>query len=122
MQQFNPDNDVEYMGGKSARQLLEAKSTCPILTGVVNTRWGPVSAGNLIAGIAAGAESQRVTIQELVKDLNPHNNFQNAQTSISSIYPATLSGKGDLCFQLLFYHFILSLINKSIYYIYSQET
>lgn len=92
----NPDSDVEYTDGygpRSARQ-LSGESTCPILTGVINTRWGAVSAGNLIAGIAAGAESQQVPILELTK--GSVLNYQNVQSTISTIYPATLSGALNL--------------------------
>ncbi|CAK1601948.1 unnamed protein product [Parnassius mnemosyne] len=92
IRQYNPKDDVEstYTGSsKSERQVL-GQSTCPILSGVVNTRWGAVSAGNLIAGIAAGAELQQVPIQELTK--SSILNYNNVQSSVTSIYPATLSG------------------------------
>ncbi|KAL4702983.1 hypothetical protein ACJJTC_008761 [Scirpophaga incertulas] len=87
--QMQNSPDVEYMGRRFAQQLL-GESTCPILTGVVNTRWGAVSGGNLLAGIAAGSERQQVSILELTK--GSELNYQNVQQSINSIYPATLSG------------------------------
>ncbi|GLV43133.1 uncharacterized protein CBL_14188 [Carabus blaptoides fortunei] len=40
-------------------------SRCPIETGVIYTRWGAVSAGNLIAGIAAGSEPQDIDMKQL---------------------------------------------------------
>ncbi|CAG4979044.1 unnamed protein product [Parnassius apollo] len=92
MRQYNPNDDVEFTykgNSKSERQVL-GQSTCPILNGIVNTRWGAVSAGNLIAGIAAGAELQQVPIQELIK--GSILNYNNVQSSVTSIYPATLSG------------------------------
>ncbi|XP_013177234.1 PREDICTED: uncharacterized protein LOC106124809 [Papilio xuthus] len=92
MRHHNPKDDVEYAGigdAKSERQVL-GQSTCPILGGVVNTRWGAVSAGHLIAGIAAGAELQQVPVLELAK--SSFLNYNNVQQSVTSIYPATLSG------------------------------
>lgn len=93
MRHFNPKDDVEYTYNgnlKSERQVL-GQSTCPLLSGVVYTRWGAVSAGNVIAGIAAGAELQQVPILELSK--SSVLNYNNVQQSVTSLYPATLSGK-----------------------------
>ncbi|XP_063821062.1 uncharacterized protein LOC135071214 isoform X1 [Ostrinia nubilalis] len=92
MRQYNPNDDVESTGSfgpKRARQLM-GDSACPILTGVVKTKWGDVSVGNLIAGIAAGTESQQVPITELIRGSTL--NYQNVQTTLTSIFPATLSG------------------------------
>ncbi|KAI8438407.1 hypothetical protein MSG28_010941 [Choristoneura fumiferana] len=92
MRQYNPKNDVEYNNygsARSERQLL-GESLCPILTGVVRTFWGEVSAGHLIAGIAAGSESQRVSVLELAK--GSVLNYANAQQTVSSVFAATLSG------------------------------
>ncbi|XP_072944091.1 uncharacterized protein [Epargyreus clarus] len=92
MRQFNPNDDVEYTnveGTQSERQVL-GESTCPLLGGVVYSRWGAISAGNLIAGIAAGAELQQVPVLELTK--GSILNYSNVQQTVTSIYPATLSG------------------------------
>ncbi|XP_045495801.1 uncharacterized protein LOC123694383 [Colias croceus] len=92
MQHYNPKSDVEFtsMGGsKSERQLL-GDSQCPLLTGAVFTRWGAVSAGHVIAGIAGGAQFQRVPIQELTR--GSLNDYSNVQQTVSSIFTATLSG------------------------------
>lgn len=93
MRQYNPNDDVEYAdfaGSRSERQVL-GDSQCPLLGGVVHTTWGAVSAGHLIAGIAAGAESQRVSIADLSR--NSITDYNNVQQYVTSIYPATLSGK-----------------------------
>lgn len=66
------------------------ESACPILTGVVNSRWGAISAGNLIAGIAAGAEPQQISITDLTR--GSVLNYQNVQQTVSAIFPATLAG------------------------------
>lgn len=94
MKLANPDSDVEYAGGDGAffeRQTV-AHSQCPILGGVIHTRWGAVSAGNLIAGIAAGLEPQRVSLTELFKTPNMSPNT-NVQQFVTSIFPATIGGK-----------------------------
>ncbi|XP_026732255.1 uncharacterized protein LOC113497022 [Trichoplusia ni] len=91
MRHFDPNNDVEFSnfgGSLSERQVVE--STCPLLDGVVNTPWGAVSAGNLIAGIAAGAQPQQVNIYELVRDSTL--NYRSVQQTVNSLFPATLSG------------------------------
>lgn len=75
-------------------------SQCPILDGVVNTPWGAVSAGNVIAGIAAGAESQRVSLTEIIKGTVLSDDFRNVQQYVTSIYPATLSGKKYSCYKV----------------------
>lgn len=96
MKEHNPNDDVEiqsYGNSFSERQLL-ARSECPLLGGVVNTPWGAVSAGHVIAGIAAGMQLQPVPIAELTSrgSINFNEN-RNVQQFVTSIYPATLSGK-----------------------------
>lgn len=94
MRQYDPNNDVEFsnmgVGSMSERQVAE--STCPLLGGVVDTAWGAVSAGNLIAGIATGAQPQVVNIMQLVRDASPVN-YRNVQQTVNSLFPATLSGE-----------------------------
>ncbi|XP_011864273.1 PREDICTED: uncharacterized protein LOC105560092 [Vollenhovia emeryi] len=43
-------------------------SKCPVENGVIKTNWGPVSAGPLIAGIAAGLQSQTVKLSDVFPD------------------------------------------------------
>lgn len=95
MTQYNPDDDVEiqsYGNSKSERQLL-GNSQCPLLGGVVSTPWGAVSAGHVIAGIAAGTQPQQVPIADLTRSSINQNNNINIQQFVTPIYPATLSGK-----------------------------
>ena len=94
LKRYDPNNDVEFSnsgngGAMSERQVTD--STCPLLDGVVNTPWGAVSAGNVIAGIAAGAQTQQVNIMELVRASNF--NYRNVQQTVLPIFPATLSGE-----------------------------
>ncbi|CAB3240553.1 unnamed protein product [Arctia plantaginis] len=92
MQNHNPNDDVEYSSFSdtmSERQQL-SQSTCPLLGGVVNTQWGAVSAGTVIAGIAAGASPQVVPIMNLVRDSDL--NYKNVPQNVNNLFPATLSG------------------------------
>ncbi|CAH2268041.1 jg10351 [Pararge aegeria aegeria] len=93
MRQFNPNDEVEFSNYNhnelSERQVL-VQSQCPLLDGVVSTRWGAVSAGNVIAGIAAGAQPQTIPITELAK--GSIINQPNIQSFVTALYPATLSG------------------------------
>ncbi|XP_058462010.1 uncharacterized protein LOC131437003 [Malaya genurostris] len=47
-----------------------AISACPVENGVVYTRWGALSAGTVLAGIAAGIEPQMVEIRNLIPTKN----------------------------------------------------
>ncbi|XP_045773482.1 uncharacterized protein LOC123872922 isoform X1 [Maniola jurtina] len=93
MRQYNPNDEVEVSNlnhfDLSERQTL-LLSQCPILDGVVSTRWGAVSAGNVIAGIAAGAQPQTIPISELAR--GSIINQPNIQSFVTALYPATLAG------------------------------
>ncbi|XP_059044829.1 uncharacterized protein LOC131840635 [Achroia grisella] len=92
MRQYNPNSDVDITSNSGSlfeRQLL-GDSTCPILTGVVNTKWGAISAGTLIAGIAAGAQIQQISLNELSRGLI--NDVSNNQQTVTNLYPATIAG------------------------------
>lgn len=109
LKQYNPNDDVEVSNYNyhdlSERQIL-VQSQCPILDGVVSTRWGEVSAGNVIAGIAAGAQPQTIPITELAK--GSIINQPNVQSFVTALYPATLSGKkfcGKITNVILFHYF-----------------
>lgn len=88
---YNPKDDVDYSNfGDVMSERQIAESTCPLLDGVIYTDWGAVSAGHLIAGIAAGASPQQVDVMQLVGDSAL--NYRNVQQTVNSIYPATFSG------------------------------
>lgn len=111
LRQYNPNDDVEVSNYNyhdlSERQIV-IQSQCPILDGVVSTRWGEVSAGNVIAGIAAGAQPQTIPITELAK--GSIINQPNIQSFVTALYPATLSGKRFYeNLQILFRFIILNL-------------
>ncbi|CAK1539931.1 unnamed protein product [Leptosia nina] len=92
MRHFNPKDDVEYTntgGSQSERQVL-GESQCPLLGGVVFTRWGAVAAGHLLAGIAGGAQFQRIQVSDLIRGST--SNYQVPQSTISSLYASTISG------------------------------
>lgn len=73
----------------------DQSSQCPLEGGVVWTPWGTVSAGSLIAGIAAGLQPQTVQVANLLKILAKDHKVSrqvNARLSVSSVYAATLAG------------------------------
>lgn len=108
MRNYNPNDDVEYSSFSdtmSERQQL-AQSTCPLLGGVANTQWGAVSAGTVIAGIAAGASPQIVPVLNLVRDSDL--NYKNVPQNVNNVYPATISGANyNYCYltQTLYFSF-----------------
>ncbi|VVD02253.1 unnamed protein product, partial [Leptidea sinapis] len=94
MRHYNPKDDVVFNTNSAAalkyeRQVL-GDSQCPLLDGAVYTKWGAISAGHVLSGIAAGAQFQRIPITELAKGSLV--NFPNVQTTVSSIFASTLSG------------------------------
>lgn len=71
-----------------------AISACPVENGVVHTRWGTLSAGTVIAGIAAGLEPQTVQLRDL---LPPRSAQFRARQQVQPMrvdnrWAATLSG------------------------------
>lgn len=82
----DPDDEVEFNGIEGAHMERQTRSECPIHGGVVHTTWGAVSGGNLIAGIAAGAQPQRIPISKL------NTNLPSEQSTVFNIFGATVSG------------------------------
>ncbi|XP_055597479.1 uncharacterized protein LOC129747349 [Uranotaenia lowii] len=71
-----------------------ARSACPVENGVVYTRWGAVSAGTVLAGIAAGLAPQSVELRNL---LPPRSEQMRARQQVQPLrvdnrWAATLSG------------------------------
>ncbi|XP_017120173.1 uncharacterized protein LOC108141361 isoform X2 [Drosophila elegans] len=74
----------------------EGPSQCPVEDGLVRTRWGTVSAGTLIAGIAAGVQQQTVQLNTLLalasqRGARGRSQFQTSN-SIDNRWAATLAG------------------------------
>ncbi|XP_012535365.2 uncharacterized protein LOC105836104 [Monomorium pharaonis] len=68
-------------------------SKCPVENGVIKTTWGPVSAGPLIAGIAAGLQPEIVTLSELFPDEKDPNRKRNLSIlSLDNKWIATVAG------------------------------
>lgn len=63
------------------------KSDCPVETGVMKTRWGPVSVGPLLAGIVAGANPQKIPVSDITKG-TPDIKLDD----IDNLWAATLAG------------------------------
>lgn len=68
-------------------------SQCPVEDGIVQTPWGAVSVGPLLAGIAAGLQPQMVTLKDLSPGAGGQIVFNGAQVVVDNKFAATLSGK-----------------------------
>lgn len=73
-----------------------AISSCPVENGVLQSPWGSVSGGTVIAGIAAGLERQTVTVRDLVTD-DHMGQYRSARqqvgvATVDNRFAATLSG------------------------------
>lgn len=72
-----------------------AISQCPVENGVLQSPWGAIAGGTVIAGIAAGLERQQVTVRDLVgEDHMSQYRFARQQAGIvvDNRFAATLSG------------------------------
>jgi hypothetical protein len=88
------DGDVE-IGEQVVDIASNLLSQCPVENGVLQSPWGPFSAGTVIAGIAAGLERQTVTVRDLIADEHMgHYRMARQQNGISvdNRFAATLSG------------------------------
>ncbi|XP_016947606.1 uncharacterized protein LOC108022910 isoform X2 [Drosophila biarmipes] len=83
------ESDWAYAGS-------EGTSQCPVEDGLVRTRWGTVSAGTLIAGIAAGVQQQTVQLRTLLALSSQRRSRGRSQSQTSSgidnRWAATLAG------------------------------
>ncbi|XP_025994720.2 uncharacterized protein LOC105203338 [Solenopsis invicta] len=80
---------------KVARYLEQqiSHSKCPVENGVIKTTWGPVSAGSLISGIAAGLQPEIVTFSELFPDeKDPDRKGNLSSLSLNNKWIATIAG------------------------------
>lgn len=77
---LNPNSDVDILPKAILPNV--AVSRCPLEYGVVYTKWGAVSAGNVLAGIAAGSEPQSVPVDNKYK--------------VDNILGATLAGTSTM--------------------------
>ncbi|XP_034129609.1 uncharacterized protein LOC117584677 isoform X2 [Drosophila guanche] len=83
------ESDWAYSGS-------EGTSQCPIEDGLVRTPWGTVSAGTVIAGIAAGVQQQTVQLNTLLALASQRRGRGRSQSqtsnSIDNRWAATLAG------------------------------
>ncbi|KAH8233049.1 hypothetical protein KR026_003654, partial [Drosophila bipectinata] len=82
------DYDWTYVGS-------EGTSQCPVEDGLVRTSWGTVSAGTLIAGIAAGVQQQTVQVNTLLglsALRRGRTQMSQTTTGVDNRWAATLSG------------------------------
>lgn len=72
-----------------------AISACPVENGVLQSPWGAVAGGTVIAGLASGLVNQLVTVRDLVGQDHMENyrfGRQQAGTQVDNRFAATLSG------------------------------
>jgi hypothetical protein len=71
-------------------------SQCPVENGVINSRWGPVAAGPLITGLAAGLEPQQVQARELLAQSRSgqlrKSGRQQGPMTVDNRFASTLAG------------------------------
>ncbi|KAH8363756.1 hypothetical protein KR200_007853 [Drosophila serrata] len=73
----------------------EGTSQCPVEDGLVRTRWGTVSAGTVIAGIAAGVQQQTIqtnTLLALSQRRGRGRSQSQTSNSIDNRWAATIAG------------------------------
>lgn len=85
------DFDYDYTYGTD-----NSMSQCPVENGVIRTQWGTISAGTLIAGIAAGLQPQTVQLRTLLALASRRSNYQSmpqlATVNVDNRWAATLAG------------------------------
>lgn len=78
---------------KNARLLaFPPRSRCPVENGVIKTNWGPVSAGPLIAGIAAGLQPEIVELSKVFPNESPERKANLSKLLLDNRWIATLAG------------------------------
>ncbi|XP_050446645.1 uncharacterized protein LOC126849116 [Cataglyphis hispanica] len=68
------------------------RSNCPVENGVIKTNWGPVSAGPLIAGIAAGLQPEIVELSKVFPNELPERKANLSTLLLDNRWIATLAG------------------------------
>ncbi|KYN10547.1 hypothetical protein ALC57_17152 [Trachymyrmex cornetzi] len=77
---------------KTARLVDKPLSSCPVENGVIKTAWGPVSAGPLIAGIAAGLQPEDIALSEIFNEDNEERRTNLSKLSLDNKWIATITG------------------------------
>ncbi|XP_011055834.1 PREDICTED: uncharacterized protein LOC105146903 [Acromyrmex echinatior] len=77
---------------KTARLVDKPLSSCPVENGVIKTAWGPVSAGPLIAGIAAGLQPEDVALSEIFSEDNAERRANLSNLTLDNKWIATITG------------------------------
>nr|XP_012151284.1 PREDICTED: uncharacterized protein LOC100884048 isoform X3 [Megachile rotundata] len=71
---------------------LPPLSKCPVENGVVKTRWGTVSLGSVLAGIAAATQPEITTLRDLQPTTLQKNNTNISGLTLDNKWIATLAG------------------------------
>ncbi|XP_018331485.1 uncharacterized protein LOC108741255, partial [Agrilus planipennis] len=80
---------------------ISQTSSCPIEKGVIYTKWGTVSPGIIIAGVAAALETSNLPFQQIMSTMQIHQNKTESEIdysstvlsrNISNIWTSTVAG------------------------------
>jgi len=96
MEEPDLDPDQEPGPGLEPRApVTTAESDCPLEGGAVYTRWGTVSLGAVLAGLAAGLYPQEVLVSDLVRRMPPVVTLPEeiARATVDNKFASTLVGK-----------------------------
>lgn len=101
MEEPDPDPDQEADPELQPRApVTTAESDCPVEGGTVFTRWGTVSLGAVLAGLAAGLYPQEVLVADLVRRMPPIVTLPEelGRATVDNKFAATLVGKDSFQF------------------------
>lgn len=86
--------DINFIPATFPKEATEpVRSQCPVETGVMKTTWGAVSAGTLLAGIAAGLQPLKVSVSDLSERLSKNLETESKKIIIDNKFAATLAGE-----------------------------
>jgi hypothetical protein len=92
------DNELVEIGEQNTGLVdvaSNAVSQCPVENGVLQSPWGAIAGGTVVAGIAAGLEQQRVPVRDLIGDhMGQYRKrvARQANIQVDNRFAATLSG------------------------------
>ncbi|KAK2580343.1 hypothetical protein KPH14_001240 [Odynerus spinipes] len=66
-------------------------SKCPVENGVIKTTWGSVSAGSILASIAAGVQPENIALKDILKDEVSETTY-SSDITVDNKWIATLAG------------------------------
>lgn len=87
-----------YRNVRSQPAVTVKSSRCPLESGIVKTRWGTISPGHIIAGIASALQETTLAVQEVIDVIQKDKNITKKASAklnlgtISNVGVSTLIG------------------------------